>query len=94
MTLKDLLDSAGIEYYAYSGRGMYGVTCLAINTEARGVNHLLGTIANLIRIANEEDDSAVDVLADALHYAQTDSMGMGTILYFPRILLGRDNEQG
>lgn len=67
---------------SYSGRGMYGRECLAVDV-ADGVFAL---VADLITAARElDDDATFDVLEEALRHARTDSMGRGQVLYFPGI---------
>lgn len=86
MTMQEILDNAGVDYFAYSGRAMYGKKCLAIQIKHSGHhNPLLQLISHLIDEAAEEGEA--NVLADALNYAQTDSLGLDIVLYFPRIWL-------
>jgi len=66
--------------YSYSGRAMYGETCLAVNDDGRGLGEVMATI---IRGAIEEGSGAK--IADAVSEMRTDSMGRGTVVYFPGV---------
>lgn len=78
--LRDLLESCDLEPYAYSGRGMYGEKCLAVNADS------LGQVLSVI--VRECPDDARDEVADALHDVRWDSMGRDQIVvYFPSVNL-------
>lgn len=67
----DLNESA--LYDDYSGRGMYGATCL-------GIVGSTGDAAKfLIALAFEGDEAALSLAA----YTRTDDMGMSMITYWP-----------
>ena len=59
----------------YSGRGMYGETCLGITGQ------YLTTIDVLEVLERAFDDEGK--ARDFMHRVNTDSMGRGTIFYFP-----------
>lgn len=61
----------------YSGRGMYGKKCLGITFD--GSFSLIHFGYELGRLADEDFH-----IEEAFNYA-TDSMGLGTILYWPNI---------
>lgn len=77
--------------YSYSGRSMYGDTCVSVTMgrdDARlgdvleaifeiGIN--LGGVEN----PGEEDLKLVNAIDEILRSASMDSMGTGTVLYFP-----------
>ena len=71
----------------YSGRGMYGATCLAIVTRSTdGDAQNLGDILNAIYFMGLEmdiDKDNTDAITAVLRSAQTDSMGYDTVIYFP-----------
>lgn len=73
-TLSDLAyDADGTAYPNYSGRGMYGKTCVGIVIEENDLLKLGISIANLF------DDDVKEYLAD--NY-KTDTMGHKVIVYW------------
>ncbi len=68
-TLVEAAEDAGVEYRTnYSGRGMYGAECFAIE----------GNTSDLIRFLRALDDDMADELMDP----STDSMGLDTVFYW------------
>lgn len=63
----------------YSGRGMYGKRCLAIEV-ARG--NVLELAADLMEEVHEDN---IQALADVFRNARTDSLGLDEIVYFPEV---------
>lgn len=88
MNLKDLLENAGYETFSYSGRGMYGAKCLAVNLDDNRTGELY---ANILENVDLTDEGLVSTLAEALRDMRTDALGKGTVVYFPGWL---DNESG
>ncbi len=78
--LQQILEDAGFETRSYSGRAMYGKSCLGVEV-ARGqsLGELFATI-----IENVEEDDRYEV-AQQVRRLCTDSMGLGTIVYFPNV---------
>lgn len=76
--LEDIADEAGIEYdnisTDYSGRGMYGKDCIGFYLESN--SQLLSLGAAL---------QTEGVLDDFVGRARLDSLGYGSIVYFPGI---------
>ena len=66
-------------YPDYSGRGMYGSQCVGFSV--RGGNAEARVTKAIIRSL---DDAFADEMLSAL---RTDSLGLGTIVYFPGITL-------
>jgi hypothetical protein len=82
-----LCQSADLNYRAYSGRGMYGKYCLGIIH-----SHPEEVITTLFSVALEFDwtrEELVD-LCNMLESSRTDSMGLSTILYWPKLELTAD----
>ncbi len=69
--------------YSYSGRFMYGARCVAINVERNAsAFSLLAGVALAAELDNEGDgDDVVRILDDT----RQDSMGLDTVLYWPRL---------
>jgi hypothetical protein len=68
--LIDALQNAGYKPRSYSGRGMFGQTCVGVYLESESE---LWTMA----------DELVDI--DGLYAPRTDSLGLGIIAYWPRV---------
>jgi len=69
------LDADSDIYWDYSGKGMYGASCLGITcTEGE----LLEFVAYLARLDDQLD-------LDWLRGVRSDSMGMSSIFYFPSL---------
>lgn len=75
--LQKVLEENDFEVRSYSGRGMYGKTCLGVDIP-HGMGHLMATLILTV----DEDDR--DDVACAVETLCTDSMGLGQIVYFPR----------
>lgn len=76
--LIEIIEGSGCSYENYSGRSMNGRECIGISTDS--VNDV---IADLID-ATCGDLALVETLANAIRGMRTDSMGRGTIMYFPK----------
>lgn len=94
-SLQDAAESCGcdVNIRSYSGRAMYGKTCLGITGEFGEVIKTIGeACALIVRDLEFDDDETVatidkiaDVISDAWNFRQ-DSMGLGVVIYWPRIL--------
>jgi hypothetical protein len=69
----------------YSGRAMYGARCLAIDTEYPEET-LLGLVYDLMADATEGSAELARLLA-VRHDVRSDSLGRGTVVYWPTITL-------
>lgn len=78
-TLKDIIEAAGYETRAYSGRYMDGKECLAVSLQRDSESQFC---ANLFE---KTDSSYIALICSALRDAKTDALGRGTILYFLHI---------
>jgi hypothetical protein len=78
--LQELLEDE-FQCRSYSGRAMYGASCLAVTLDD-GPGHL---VATLVEAATREGLSAVEdrALGRALRSWRQDSMGRGIVVYFP-----------
>lgn len=80
--LQQVFEDADFIVRGYSGRGMYGKTCLGVVTE-----NLAELIAALIEGTNDDERKEV---AEAIRTMQMDSFGRDTIVYFPKIQFQED----
>lgn len=86
-TFIEIIREAGYEPYSYSGRNMYGDSCVGFTTD----DTLPATIANLLNsvlyemISDEETIEKVTSLTKIIRNATTDNMGLSTVVYFPRV---------
>lgn len=66
----------------YSGRGMFGDRCIAV---CGNLGDLIRFIRTVVVNMVTEDDDPVDLLDDLAESARQDSMGTGTVYYFPGV---------
>lgn len=78
-TLLIALRSLDMVPFGYSGRGMYGRQCVAVDTEDRSTFEVF---ADILEYSDLSDD--LGSIAHALRNAKTDSLGRGQVLYFPK----------
>lgn len=93
--IEDTLDQAGVDYNdvndTYSGRGMYGDTCLSFTIAGKRIQRDLCRFFVYLGMAGENDlNSAYDtdgglydkvvLLTEAV---STDDLGLDMIVYFP-----------
>lgn len=84
--LQDILESTVDGVRSYSGRGMYGRSCLGVETD--DVGDLFAAV--LEELEGEEDTQDIQL---AFKSMCTDSMGRATIVYFPAIpYVGNDDD--
>lgn len=77
---KIIEDDGEYSVRSYSGRGMYGKSCIGITVDfSRDVVKVIDLIIRDFLLADQEDDSYQDFI---YNYSQ-DSMGLGMIMYFP-----------
>lgn len=76
-TMQQILTAAGYSPRAYSGRGMGGETCLAVDGDTLG-----SLFANVLETLDSEEN---EIAAHAFRGVRTDNLGLGAIVYFPSI---------
>lgn len=84
--LQTLIEDAGMLPRSYSGRGMHGHECLAIDCDSSKVLFNLAFLLDAARLhpcGALQDD--ITILADAMRRACTEEIGLGTVIYWPRI---------
>ena len=82
--IREYCENEGLNYRDdYSGRGMFGEKCIGITCE-----NSLDVLCRLFTylVDSDEELDGCDV-QNALGEPKQDSMGMGSILYFPEITM-------
>lgn len=75
-TIESLAWDFDIEPTSYSGRAMFGASCLGLP-----VDSLRQAVQFLVALGQEDADLAETLAKDLT----TDSLGLGSIVYFPRV---------
>ncbi len=79
-----VLSDLGIEARSYSGRGMYGASCIGVDCDHQSPFQVLAQLViGLTQLADADDEASDHFTRDGA--VQTDSMGRGSIVYFPRL---------
>jgi hypothetical protein len=105
---QDVLGAPQFRIHSYSGRGMFGDTCLAVTIDRNGINEfeLMGRLVeaaaqhgadkadNEHEFANESVNEAMEPVVEALRGTRTDSMGLGIVIYWPNISYVETEEKG
>mgnify|MGYP003533288648 FL=1 len=92
---KDAIEDTGYSVRSYSGRGMYGKSCLGFETtryqnSIQAVAEIIGNLAETCRFDEElELQDFIEMFSDV----QQDSLGLGQIIYFPDIAWEKDWEE-
>lgn len=72
------------ELRSYSGRGMYGRECVGVSIDGGGGDRSFVASAMYEAAQQEDPEDMLDDLLELFSYSEVDSLGFGTILYFPR----------
>lgn len=92
LDLRNIFVALGLNCFSYSGRGMYGKKCLAVEISSnRNLFELGGLVAREIDDINSDFDGELDF--EWMSDARTDSLGRGMVLYFPEIAWEEDSEE-
>lgn len=80
--VRSVCDDLGLEVRSYSGRAMYGTKCIGVTCD-----NPFQAFAQIVVALCEKGEEGVEA---ADHFTRdgavkTDSMGLGSILYFPRL---------
>jgi len=86
-TLKRFIEDAGYETRSYSGRCMYGKSCIGFVID----DSVLYAVASIV--GNVEDFEERLNLVEVFQHVKTDSMGRGTIVYFPYVPYEEKHEE-
>ena len=77
---------------AYSGRGMYGNTCVAVSGDLGDCMKVIGEVIKLLHEDDRDDidfDEAVDLLMDF----QRDQLGRGVVIYWSDLSIECDEQE-
>lgn len=89
MSLQKLLEACNYETMSYSGRGMYGEKCLAIDFDGNNVMKVavdcFEAFMQFGENAEEEFGLTQEELCKAFRRVSYDQLGMGMVVYFPSI---------
>lgn len=85
--IRDAVENAGASIYEdYSGRGMYSRKCFGITIDRHSGKGIMEIMMELtMEIFDCDHDMLKDEMRDLNWKMVQDSMGTGTIYYFPRI---------
>lgn len=73
----------------YSGRGMYGRSCLALVSDS--IQELYTALVYSIEMNKDEDILVSEILYDL--QPKFDSMGTGYVMYFPGVIAEEEDDQ-
>ncbi len=97
--IQTLSTSMGLAVRSYSGRGMYGKSCLGVELNESYGNSVIANFTSLILDRLSHSGLSRDVLiiemreiANAFGMMAWDSLGKGTIVYFPGIFYEREEK--
>jgi hypothetical protein len=83
MDAEDLKDCLSGDYREYSGRSMYGKSCPGFEYESENA----AIVDMMSAIADEDDHDDRETMRSVLSKYQIDSLGLGVILYFPKLAI-------
>lgn len=66
----------------YSGRGMFGKTCVGIAVDSQESYRIIAELVQELIVYYDFDDTV-----HALGNICSDSLGLGTIIYFPKVTI-------
>ena len=79
--IKEFCEDTGNRFYEnYSGRGMFGRTCVGVVTEDNVISLILDLFVYMV-----ENEMDLYESKELLQCAKTDNLGYDTIVYFPGI---------
>lgn len=94
--IKEALEDAGYETRSYSGRCMYGKSCLGVVTRDSSAKVVLAVVNEFIRTSALEPEATVDAVSDlcnTLEAVSGDSMGRSSIIYWEDIEWQSDSDE-
>lgn len=89
LVLRDVAENADVDLRPdYSGRAMYGDTCLAIVTDdMQGLVKFVIGLVSAVNVGDPDVAERVSALVDELEAGglRQDNMGRGFVLYWPKV---------
>lgn len=84
-SFQDMVEEVGYETRSYSGRGMFGQQCLAIICDNTG--KLFSDLIDFVEcnFNSEERSDMYSDISQAFSHMKEDTLGRGTVVYFPQI---------
>jgi hypothetical protein len=83
-SVQEIFEFAGYECRSYSGRSMYGKTCLGVEVDNLG-EFFANIISALTDDVTSDNSTTTAAVIEAFGNMKTDSMGLGVIIYFPDV---------
>ena len=89
--LCDLIEDAGFDPRRYSDRAMHGKQCVSVTlgeqTPFEFVGELVSQNETRAMYADEGENEGIsfELLGEMISTIQTDSMGLGSVVYFPEV---------
>ena len=79
------IDELGLELIEYSGKGMYGKKCIGVVSDMTALAIFETLVTKLVELSEDGGTIPSEVIKN-IGPASEDSMGMGTVLYFPELI--------
>ena len=86
--LQDFANNNNISFVEeYSGRGMYGETCIGFSGNIDLFTLGFNLAQYLLDVEDDDDDDDSEILLSEIFYdgSELDSLGLDTIVYFPDV---------
>jgi hypothetical protein len=80
----DMIDMSGHVARSYSGRGMMGRSCVGVECDNTPVEFIVNLLSHAHNVSQSGED-CFDSVAELMYNYRVDQLGMGEIIYFPRI---------
>ena len=91
--LQTVLEDLDFDCRSYSGRGMYGESCLAI--AGGSIGSLIAGLVEFVWACNDASTDCISNVRDivcGLENMRSDSIGVGSVFYFPGVPFYRVDE--
>lgn len=88
--LQRIIEDGEFNCRSYSGRGMYGKSCLGVEIDLNHDSSLGSLMASIVYLTTEDCQEEV---AEGLKRLRMDSLGLGQIVYFPGIPYSEDEPE-
>lgn len=93
--IREVIENAGLDPQSYSGRGMYGLRCLSfsLDRDENVSDAFLDLAEALSYYVQENPDIEFEDAIQEFKGAKTEAMGMGEVVYFPKIEWEDDDDE-